>query len=160
MAIGGVVEILFGVKAEGANLEDIAPPLSTTGDHTTDSERETQSEAAERSARIAAREERRRASQVGARRYRPGPSTGGYPAWREPPTPGAAETALDHEIETITRAVAENEPMKARELHRAVGARYWGPGEFRKAVREALADHRIERKPRGLIGLPDEEPKG
>jgi MFS family permease len=160
MAIGGVVEILFGVKAEGANLEDIAPPLSTTGDHKTDSERETQSDAAERSARIAARAKRRRASQVGARRYRPGPSTGGYPAWREPPDSGAAETALDHEIETITRAVTEHEPMKARDLHRAVGARYWGPGEFRKAVREALADHRIERKPRGFIGLPDEEQKG
>ena len=29
MAIGGVAELLFGVKAEGANLEDLAPPLST-----------------------------------------------------------------------------------------------------------------------------------
>ncbi|WP_006243552.1 MFS transporter [Mycolicibacterium tusciae] len=160
MAIGGVVEILFGVKAEGANLEDIAPPLSTTGEDNTDSERETRPDAAERRARIAARAERRRASHVGARRYRPGPSTEGYPAWREPPTPGAAETALDHEIEAITRAVTEHQPMTARDLHRAVGARYWGPGEFRKALREALADRRIERKPRGLIGLPNDEPKG
>jgi MFS family permease len=29
MAIGGVAELLCGVKAEGANLEDLAPPLST-----------------------------------------------------------------------------------------------------------------------------------
>jgi MFS family permease len=28
MAIGGIMEIFFGVKAEGRQLEDIAPPLS------------------------------------------------------------------------------------------------------------------------------------
>lgn len=30
MARGGVVEIFFGIKAEGANLEKIAKPLTAT----------------------------------------------------------------------------------------------------------------------------------
>jgi hypothetical protein len=29
MALGGVAELIFGVKAEGQNLEDIAAPLTT-----------------------------------------------------------------------------------------------------------------------------------
>ena len=29
MAFGGVVELVFGVKAEGRNLEDLAAPLTT-----------------------------------------------------------------------------------------------------------------------------------
>jgi hypothetical protein len=29
MAVGGVVELMFGVKAEGRNLEDLAAPLTT-----------------------------------------------------------------------------------------------------------------------------------
>jgi hypothetical protein len=45
--------------------------------------------------------------------------------------------------------------MSLRELHNAVGARYWGPGEFRKE-REALAENRIARKRHGRIGQPDE----
>ena len=141
---------LFGVKAEGANLEDLAPPLSAADEHTAGSAESAESETDDserraRDARIAARAERQRVGQSGARRYRPGPSAGWNAAWREPPSPGASETALDHEIETIARAVAEHEPMTVRDLHRAVGARYWGPGEFRKAVREALAENRIAR---------------
>lgn len=108
----------------------------------------------EREARIAARVERQRAAQSRARRYRPGPPPGWEGAWREPPTPGVPESALDHEIDAIARAVADNESMTVRELHRAVGAQYWGPGEFRKALREALAENRIARKARGRVGPP------
>ena len=152
MAIGGVVELMFGVKAEGQNLEDLAAPLTTADKETSEEDPERRA----RETRIAARRERQRAGQSGRRRYRPGPPPGWNAAWREAPSAGAAETALDHEIETISRAVADHEVMSLRELHNAVGARYWGPGEFRKAMREALAENRIARKRHGRIGQPDE----
>ncbi|MGV0850305.1 MFS transporter [Mycolicibacterium phlei] len=158
MAVGGVVELVFGVKAEGRNLEDLAMPLTADDDTgaeesgTEESVDDAERERRARQARIAERAQRH--SQAAARRYRPGPPPGWMGAWREPPSPGAPETALDHEIETIARAVQEHEPMSVRELHRAVGARYWGPGEFRKAMREALAENRIARHPRGRIGAP------
>ena len=153
MAVGGVVELVFGVKAEGERLEDLALPLTAEEDVEGRPD-EHEEERRARAARIAARQQRQRAGLAGARRYRPGPPPGWIAAWREPPTPEALETVLDHEVETIVRAVAEHEPMTAHQLHRAIGARYWGPGEFRKAVREALADRRIVRMRRGLIGLP------
>lgn len=149
MAVGGVVELFLGVKAEGQKLEDLAMPL--TADEG-EGEGDRQRTRAEREARIAARVERQRAELTRARRYRPGPAPGWEGAWREPPTPGVPESALDHEIDAIARAVSENESMTIREVHRAVGARYWGPGEFRKAMREALAENRITRKSRGRIG--------
>jgi hypothetical protein len=163
MAVGGVVELIFGIQAEGKKLEDLALPLTADDaageapgeapdrDHEDD---ERALARAERDTRIAERAERQRAAQARARRYRPGPPAGWRGAWREPPTAGAPETALDHEIDSIARAVDENEPMTVRELHRAVGARYWGPGEFRKAMREALAENRIARHSRGRIGRP------
>ena len=152
MAIGGVVELIFGVNAEGQKLEDIAAPLTEA-----ESESEGQGDADRqaRDSRIAARTERRQLSQTGARRYRPGPYAGWRAAWREEPSPGAEDAALDHEIEIIARAVSEHETIGVRELHRAVGARYWGPGEFRRAVREALAENRIARARHGRIVLPE-----
>ncbi|PJK23344.1 MFS transporter [Mycolicibacterium goodii] len=165
MAVGGVVELLFGVRAEGQKLEDLAMPLTAdegdgeaadTGDDEADAER--RRARAERRERVAARAERQRATQTRAWRYRPGPPPGWEGAWREPPTPGVPESALDHEIDSIARAVAENESMTIREVHRAVGARYWGPGEFRKAMREALTENRITRKSRGRVGPPSGTP--
>ncbi|MBU8826190.1 MFS transporter [Mycolicibacterium goodii] len=165
MAVGGVVELLFGVRAEGQKLEDLAMPLTAdegdgeaadAGDDEADAER--RRARAERRERVAARAERQRATQSRAWRYRPGPPPGWEGAWREPPTPGVPESALDHEIDSIARAVAENESMTIREVHRAVGARYWGPGEFRKAMREALTENRITRKSRGRVGPPSGTP--
>ncbi|WP_448421520.1 MFS transporter [Mycolicibacterium sp. XJ1819] len=142
MAAAGVVEVVLGVKAEGKSLEDLARPLSSVDD--------------DGSARMAARAERQQLATTGLRRYRPGPSPRWY-AWREPPPPGAPDTALDHEIETIARAVAEHGEVGVRELYREVGARYWGPGEFRRAIREALAENRIHRQRRGRFAAPHTE---
>lgn len=160
MTVGGIVELVFGVKAEGQKLEDLAMPLTTADEdgEPAHAPSERDGERAARRARIAERTERERAASR-ARRYRPGPAVGWYGAWREPPTPGVPESALDHEIETITRAVSENEPMSMRDLHRAVGARYWGPGEFRKAMRVALAENRITRHARGKVGMPSGAPQ-
>lgn len=159
MAIGGVVEILFGVKAEGRDLEALAKPLTAVeADEAQTGEAQTGEEDSarrEREVRIAARAERAQLARTGARRYRPGPAPGWTGPWREPPTPGSPETALDHEIETIARAVAEHRDIDERDLHRYVGARYWGPGEFRRALREALADKRITRTGRRRVGVDE-----
>jgi hypothetical protein len=52
----------------------------------------------------------------------------------------------DHELETLHRAVAERGELGRSELAEAVGARYWGPGRFGRALREAVR--------RGVIANP------
>ena len=47
--------------------------------------------------------------------------------------------------------------MDLRELRRTVAARYWGPGRFGPAVREAVEEGRIVRVGRGKVGPPSEE---
>lgn len=135
MAVGGIVELVFGVKAEGRDLESLARPLTAHDD--------------DGGARIAARAERER---TGLRRYRPGPPPGWNPPWGDPPAPDVAEAALDHEIETIARAVADRGELGVDELHRLVGARYWGPGEFRHALHRALTERRVQRRGLRRIG--------
>jgi MFS family permease len=133
MAVGGIVELFLGVRAEQEQLEDIAKPISVE-----EAERETESErdesAAERERRRRERLERERR---GARRYRPGPGISyspfiGAPAARDDPW-------LDSEVEMIRWALDEGGEADRAELARRVGARYWGPGRFATALREAVA---------------------
>ena len=44
----------------------------------------------------------------------------------------------------IDRAAAGPRQLNRRELGRRVGARYWGPGRFRAALREAIAEGRVK----------------
>ena len=77
----------------------------------------------------------------GWRRFRPGPSPTLY-------SPGMLGTAshwatpageeLDREIDSIARALNERGATNRDDLYRAVGARYWGPGRFRGALRAAI----------------------
>jgi MFS family permease len=136
MAIGGIVEIFFGVKAEQVPLEDIAKPIT-----------------AEEAEGIPERE------REGRRRYRPGPGMQ-YPYY----SPGlmgtslrrpTAVTELHREVEAIGRAVDEGGPISREELFRAVGARRWGPGRFRRALGEAVAAGRIRRSGRGRFEAPE-----
>jgi MFS family permease len=131
MAIGGIVELMFGVKAEKAELEDIAKPLT---------------------AQDAEDEEPRRAPQRG--RYRPGPPGPGQTSW----SPGMAVSSptgpqvLTREVERIERALEEKGPMDRHELARQVGARFWGPGRFTAALREAVQSGRAKRLDRSHFG--------
>jgi hypothetical protein len=92
-----------------------------------------------------ARQERR--ERDGMRRLLPGPGATLYSpgmvgtAGRWAPT---AEQDLDREIDAITRALDERGPMRRDELADLVGARYWGPGRFRAALREAVDEGRAE----------------
>jgi MFS family permease len=136
MAVGGIVELIYGVKAEQVPLENIAKPLT-----------------AEEAEQIPERE------REGRRRYRPGPGLE-YPYY----SPGLMGTSLrrptalvglQHEVEAIGRAVDEGGQISRDELFRMVGARRWGPGRFRRALDEAVAAGRIRRTGRGRYEAPE-----
>jgi MFS family permease len=136
MAVGGIVELVYGVKAEQVPLENVAKPLT-----------------AEEAEQIPARE------REGRRRYRPGPGLE-YPYY----SPGLMGTSLrrptavvelQHEVEALGRAVDEGGQISRDELYRMVGARRWGPGRFRRALDEAVAAGRIRRTRRGRYEAPE-----
>jgi hypothetical protein len=62
---------------------------------------------------------------------------------------------LDREIEAVARALDEHGPTERRELWRLVGARYWGPGRFRAALREAVDEGHARRLSRSTFGPPN-----
>jgi hypothetical protein len=117
MAVGGIAELLFGVKAEQKQLESIAEPLTATGGDG--------GEGSGQAEPTAPKPSRRRAPS-----FRAGPGPAGsagalsYPG-RYPEVP------LDAEVEMIDRALHEHGSANRRELGRRVGARYWGPGGSR-----------------------------
>jgi len=148
MAIGGIAEILFGVQAEQRQLEDIAEPLTAEEEGPADRERQTpEDEASEQAERV-----RRRAvardlrERTGRRRYRPGPGRLGASRGLTASVGEVdSELDLDREIEIIERALDDHGAANRRELARRVGARYWGPGRFRGALREAIAEGSVRR---------------
>jgi MFS family permease len=72
-----------------------------------------------------------------------------------PPRPARvpvwAEVPLDAEVAIIARALEEHGSANRRELRNRVGARYWGPGRFSAALRQALREGKASRLPRGQI---------
>jgi hypothetical protein len=52
---------------------------------------------------------------------------------------------LEREIEQLERALKDQGELRRRELGRAVGCRYWGPGRFRHALSAAVDQGRIRR---------------
>lgn len=171
MALGGIAEVILGVRAEQANLEDIAQPLTSEEaedgqpvEAGSDAESATSrwpGEAHASSAdggvardRVAARRERR-AEQSRSRRYRPGPGRTMYAPWMLTSTRDAeSDDVLDREVEAIAAAVAEHGDVRTDALSRALRARHWGPGRFRAALREAIAEGRVVRLSGRTVGPP------
>jgi MFS family permease len=118
MALGGIVELMFGVKAEQQELEGIAKPLSAE---------EAEGEGAGEPAR-----ERPRPGRVGSSR--------GMPVSAPVPPVG-----FEREIAAIERVLAENGTVDRRRLAGLVGARFWGPGRYAGALRAAVASGRARR---------------
>jgi MFS family permease len=167
MAVGGIAEIFLGVRAEQKSLEDVATPITAEftegeGGETKDAgdeggkddEREqARRAAADRDRRIRERTQRRREwERTGRRRYRPGPGGGMYApmmagTWSTPDPAGA----LEPQIEAIEQTLARTGPTERRQLAQLVGARYWGPGQFRLALQEALREGRVRRASRNVI---------
>jgi MFS family permease len=153
MAVGGIVELFFGVKAAQQSLEDIAEPLTAQdadGDGEPDRDEDAAPDAQRRGGDLAAeaagREGERR------RRYRlgPGRTTSYSPAmiFSGPIT----EVDFKREVSAIERALGDRGPTERRELARLVGARFWGPGRFPAALREAVESGRARRISRNRFG--------
>jgi len=107
--------------------------------------------------RIRARVAHRRSrEQGGVRRFRPGPPRRAAPPWMVSSTFDDGED-LDREIAAITQALEEHGATDRRELASLVGARYWGPGRFRAALREAIAEGRARRLSRSTLGPPRDD---
>lgn len=179
MALGGLAELVLGVKAERTALEDLATPLTA---HEEDEEAAAQEDGPgdaggegdaddQRSARRERIDARtRRARELsGVGRFRPGPGSSMYAprsTTSAPVDPADDAELLDEEIERIVAAVdAHDAAMSARDVARAVRADTWGPGRFRRAVRTAVGEGRLRRTRGGML-LPApgedgvEEPRG
>jgi hypothetical protein len=89
--------------------------------------------------------ERRERERLGLRRYRPGPGSGSYSPFLPPPYESKSPEWLDTEIGIVDRALQEHGELSREELADRIGARYWGPGRFRAALRGALSDGAISR---------------
>jgi MFS family permease len=140
MAIGGIAEIAFGVKAEGMALEDIAKPLTAQdaeGDGGGDGD-------PGRDAAAPPTNGHHRSA-----RFRPGLGNATASPGMWPAVP-AREPSLDREVDAIVHAlVAEAHPTARQELARQVGARYWGPGRFSRALSASVAQGQVRRTGRG-----------
>jgi MFS family permease len=164
MALGGIAELFLGVRAEGQSLENIAKPLTAEDADAVESGVEapivpgTEAEH-ERGQRIRERTaSRRRREQNGGRRFRPGPGTTFY----SPGMLGTAGTSsryaaigeeeLDREIEALVRELAALGQTDRDDLAERIGARYWGPGRFRTALNEAVAEGRATHPSRSSYG--------
>ena len=97
----------------------------------------------------------------GLRKYRPGPgslsSSRGW-AVTAPDNP----RTLDQEVQAIERALDEHGPTERRALAQMVGSRYWGPGVFGAALRQAIADghvRSVSRSTFALTGGSDDAPE-
>jgi MFS family permease len=158
MALGGIAEIFFGVRAEGRSLEGIARPLTAV---------EAEGESVEPvpvddriRERTARREEHER---HGLRRYRPGPGSSFYSpgmlgtAGTTSRYSAMAEQDLDREIEELDHALHEHGPADEAELVLAVHAAWWGPGRFDDALHAAIAEGRVRRVARHRYAPADTE---
>jgi len=144
MAVGGIAELFFGVAAEQKQLEDVAEPLTAVGEGEAEAAG-TADEGRERAERPAPTPTPRMRARE---RFRPGP--GPLSSARAMSVAGPSpQVPLDNEVEAISRALDEHGSADRRELRRRVGARYWGPGRFQAALRQAVATGRAKRLPRG-----------
>jgi MFS family permease len=124
LLLAAVTEAFLGVPAEKTSLEEVAEPLSSE-DADTPSHREESDEPAP-----TRRPQRQR------RMFAPPPPYAGV-------APGP-DRYIDREIDALEQATADG-PKSRAELVRAVNARTWGPGRFRRALRLAQSERRITR---------------
>jgi MFS family permease len=154
MALGGLAELRFGVRAEGQSLENIAKPLTAEEAEAAAAAPAPAPPATPRDERIRARRAHRRARErAGLRRWLPGPGPGS--SFGSPAFAGTAGTAsryaamaeqdLDREVEAIVAAVDDIQPVSRDELRRRVRGGGWGPGRFRAALRVAVDEGRTGR---------------
>lgn len=133
MVAAGIVEVLLGVNAEQQPLEALAAPLSAAEE---DGDGQAAREALPASL----------SRQVGP--WPVPPRRLGRSAWA--PLPQAsdfprANPFLAAETDRIVDALINESPQSLAQLSARLGARYWGPGRLREAVRSGVASGRIRR---------------
>ena len=101
--------------------------------------------------RARARAERRR-ERAGLHRYRLGPGSISASRGWAVTAPDSART-LDNEVQAIKRALDEHGPTERQALAQMVGSRYWGPGVFGAALREAIEGGQVGRVARSTFTL-------
>ena len=161
MAIGGLVELAWGVKAEQAELEDIAKPLTAEDaeqDKRPDEEVAAHPDPSRRSRDLGAEATAARRDQ--AHRYRLGPGRAGGSSPGMAVSAPITEQEFSREVSRIEQALAEHGPTERRELARLVGARFWGPGRFTAALREAVVNGHARRIDRTHFGPADHPGEG
>lgn len=161
MALGGVAELLFGVKAEGADLEDIARPLTAEdaegaaarGSREQSEGTTAHTEGTEQTEPAGPRETAARPdAESRSSRLRPGPGSAGvYAPWPSVSSREVPPEVSANEVNGIIEFVRDMEPVGEVELYRAIGARRWGPGRFRAAVREAIRRGAVHRNRHGRL---------
>jgi MFS family permease len=153
MAVGGITELFLGVRAEQQPLENIAKPITAreAEEGTPEESDEERGAAEEAQRRQRARWERERA---GLRRYRPGPGSASFSPFLSVPAQ-LDPSWIDNEVGIIERALREQGELNRQDLARRVGARYWGPGRFRSALRTAVAEGAARRVGRDRYGPGD-----
>jgi MFS family permease len=156
MAVGGVAELLFGVRAEQQSLENIARPLTAEEAEAASPEAPAEPDGSypssphEQRIRQRTAAQRRRARQ-GLKRLRPGPGRSFY-------SPGLSGTGgttsravassnqeLDQEVETLSADLETHGEATRDQLRERTRAREWGPGRFRRALRAAVAEGKASR---------------
>jgi len=100
-------------------------------------------------ARAERRHERERA---GLHRYRLGPGSISASRGWAVTAPDSPRT-LDNEVQAIKRALDEHGPTERQALAQMVGSRYWGPGVFGAALREAIEAGQVARVARSTFAL-------
>jgi hypothetical protein len=69
----------------------------------------------------------------------------------KPSTEGKRDRQVFHEMGQLTRAVEQNGPCSIEDLGTLVGAAYWEPGRFERALALALADGLVVRGEGGVL---------
>jgi MFS family permease len=110
--------------------------------------------------RVRARLARQERDRHGIRRFRPGPGRSLYSPLISPRSPFDDSADLDREIDAIGRALRDRGEMTREELGSAVGARYWGPGRFRGALREAVGEGAARRVGRSSYAPSESDGSG
>jgi MFS family permease len=159
MIVAGLVEAALGVSAEQKDLESIARPLTAQEGGGEAEEREGERAVGAGTAAGAAGRHGEGAGGQPARAphgVRPARALRGRPRVRTPrtmwaPSQSASVVPVDDpflpaEVEQIAAALERSaRPLDRRQIAAAVGARHWGPGRYRRALKAALLDGRVHR---------------
>jgi hypothetical protein len=100
----------------------------------------------------------------GLRRFRPGPGSAFYSpgmvgtAGTTSRYEASAEVELDHELVAVELVLLERGPISRDDLERLLGARSWGPGRFRGALREAVDDGQVAHPSRDVYAAAERGP--